>query len=357
MTRYLVVIMMAIMITVPVRANDWWMPSPVSIALTVGQWLIKDREQVYYLRVRAQGRDEKQARDQAFRLAVEQAIGALILAETEIRQGQVNRDAIISYSSGFVHDFAILERRAVPGGQEIVVDVWVARSHLADRLLSISRTNAVVEGGRVSRQIETFQHSRSQGDRVLTTVLNDFPQRAFTITLGKTQVLVNEYRQPVLSIWMEIDWSRTYLESLDEAVARTSHAPECDSWLMRQNNECRAKVHAKVLDRTGFFDDQVTGDLIHRNMALDPPRLSLRLLDRRGTVVYTDCITPLGVDPFEYHSRYFYQVSQRHLTVDAYMSRSGDVRVDLSQLSTRDLDRVEAEMVRRSQCPEPWRPR
>jgi hypothetical protein len=318
----------------------------------VGQWLMKDREQVYYLQVRAQGRDEKQARDQAFRLAVEQAIGALVLAETEVRKGNVDRNHIISYSSGFVHDFAILERRAVPGGQEIVVDVWVTRSHLADRLLSTSRTDAVVEGGRVSRQIETFQHSRGQGDRVLATVLADFPQRAFTIKLGKTQVLVNEYRQPVLSIWMDINWSDSYLRSLDEAVSRVSHAPECDSWLMRQNNQCRNKVRVKVLDTTGFFDDRLVGNLIYGNMGQDPPRLYLRLIDRNGSVVYNTCILPLGVDPHEHFGRHFYQVTQFLMSVDPGMGRSGDVQIDLAKLPTRDLDRVEAEMVRRSQCPE-----
>ena len=350
MKRHLVAAVLAVMMAVPAQANDWWIPSPVSMALTVGQWLMKDREQVFYLRVRAQGRDEKHARDQAFRLAVEQAIGALVLSETEVRRGNVDRNDIISFSSGFVHDFKILESRSVNGAQEIVVDVWVARSHLADRLLSTSRTDATVEGGRVSRQIETFQHSRDQGDRVLATVLADFPTRAFKITLGKTQVLVNEYRQPVLSVNMHINWSDTYLKSLDEAVKRVSHAPECDTWLMRQNNQCRSKVRAKVLENTGFFDDQVVGDLIHNNMGMDPPRLYLRLLDRTGAVVYTDCITPLGVDPYEHFNRYFYQVSGRHLSVDPHMSRSGDVRIDLDKLNTRDLDRVEAEMVRRSQC-------
>lgn len=345
-------VMAALIMTAPVSANDWWMPSPVSIALTVGQWILKDREQVYYLQVKATGRDETHARDQAFRLAVEQAIGALVLAETEVRRGEVNRNDIISYSSGFVHDFNILERREVNGAQEIVIDIWVARSHLANRLLSTSRTDAVVEGSRVSRQIESFQHSRDQGDRVLATVLADFPARAFTINLGKTQVLVNEYRQPVLSIWMDIVWNQTYLRSLDEAVSRVSHAPECDSWLHRQNNQCRQKIQAKVLDSTGFFDDQIVGDMLHSHMGMDPPRLYLRLLDRGGAVVYTDCITPLGIDPYEYYSHYFYQVSGRGLGIDPHARRSGDVRIDLTRLNPRDLDRVEAEMVRRSQCPD-----
>jgi hypothetical protein len=46
----------------------------------------------------------------------------------------------------------------------------------------------------------------------------------------------------------------------------------------------------------------------------------------------------------------FYQVSGRGLGVNPRAQRSGDVRVDLTKLSTQNLDRVEAEMVRRSQC-------
>ena len=355
MKRQLAALALAFGVTVSALANDWWTPSPITVALTVGQWLMKDREQVYYLQVKAHGRSEKDARDQAFRLAVEQAIGALVLAETEVRRGNVDRNDVISYSSGFVHDFDIVKRSQVNGVHEIVVDVWVARSHLADRLLSTSRTDAVVEGGRVSRQIETFQHSRDQGDRVLATVLADFPDRAFAIKLGKTQVLVNEFRQPVLSIWVDIAWSQTYLKSLDEAVARVSHAPECDSWFMRQNNQCRQKIRAKVVNTTGFFDDRLVDNLIQQNMANDPPRLYIRILGRTGSVEYTDCITPIGVDPFYPTSRYYYRLN-RGLEIDPYVSTGGDVRVDLARfrLSTQDLDRVEAEMVRKSQCPEPW---
>ena len=356
MKRQLAALVLACGVTVSAPANDWWMPSPISVAITVGKWIMQEREQVYYVRVRSTGRDETSAREQAFRLAVEQAIGALVLAETEVRRGNVDRNEIISFSSGFVQDFKILETKAVGAGKEIVIDVWVARSHLADRLLSTSRADARVEGGRISRQIETFQNSRTQGDRVLATVLADFPYRAISLKLGRTQVLVNEYRQPVLSIWLDISWDQRYLKSLDEAVARTSHAPDCDNWLSRAGSQCQNKIRVKVLETTGYFDDRLVAELIQRNMANDPPRIDLRILNTAGETVYTDCITPLGVDPYEYYPHHFYSPGHG-LSVNPYASRSGDIRVDLTQLATRDLDRVDVKMIRRSECPEVWRPR
>jgi hypothetical protein len=350
MKRYIAITAVAAMLSMPVHSADWWVPSPISVTITVGQWLMKDRQEVYYVQVRSTGRDETHAREQAFRLAVEQAIGALVLAETEVRNGNVDRDDIISYSSGFVHDFTILERRSVQGGQEIVIDVWVARSHLANRLLSTSKDAASVEGGRISQQIESFQHSRGSADRVLSTVLSDFPNRAFQVRVGKTQVLVDEYRKPMLSIWVDMAWDENFLRSLDEAVARTSHAPQCDSWLQRQNNQCQSKIRARVLETTGYYDDRLVGQIIQKNMVDDPPRLQIKILDTAGTLVHRMCVVPLGIDPHEYYSYYLYTASANGLNIQSGRTRSGDVRVALDRLPTRNLDRVEAAMVRKSRC-------
>lgn len=350
MKRYIAITAVAAMLSMPVHSAEWWMPSPISMAITVGQWLMKDREEVYYVRVKSTGRDETHAREQAFRLAVEQAIGALVLAETEVRKGEVDRNDIISFSSGFVHDFKILERNPVQGGQEIVIDVWVARSHLANRLLSTSKDTARVEGGRISQQIQSFRQSRDSADRVLNTVLSDFPNRAFRVQVGKTQVLVDEYRRPILSIWIDMSWDQNFLRSLDEAVSRTSHAPQCDSWLQRQNNQCRSKIRAKILDSTGYYDDQIVGQIIQNNMVTDPPRLQIKILDTAGILVHSMCVVPLGIDPNDYYPYYLYQASINGLHIDSWRTRNGDVRIALDQLPTRNLDRVEAAMVRKSQC-------
>ena len=45
------------------------MPSPLTILLTIGQWMKKDRVEVFYVQVQAHGKDETDAREQAFRLA------------------------------------------------------------------------------------------------------------------------------------------------------------------------------------------------------------------------------------------------------------------------------------------------
>jgi hypothetical protein len=111
------------------------MPSPLGIVLTVGKWIYdaSTRKQVYYIEVAGQGSNPTEARDNGFRLAVEQAIGSLISSETEVQNGRIVRDEIISYASGFVDRFEIIETRTTGTGTLVFMRVWVKRSDLSDR--------------------------------------------------------------------------------------------------------------------------------------------------------------------------------------------------------------------------------
>ena len=136
---------------------SWLVPSPLSIVLTVGSWMMKDQVEVFHVQVQAHGRDETDAREQLFRLAVNQAVGSLLLSHNEVRNGDVVRRDIVNYSAGHIHDFRYLSQESRDGGILIRADVWVRKSRIADRLLNESRAAGRVEGGRIAAQIETFQ--------------------------------------------------------------------------------------------------------------------------------------------------------------------------------------------------------
>jgi hypothetical protein len=164
-------------------------PTPVSVALTIGQWLFKDSKKLYYIEVEARAETFEQAKQEGFRLAVEHAVGSVILSETEVRHGKISRDDIITYSSGFVDRFEITRKESVSGGVIVTMKVWVAHSSIANRLLNQSANDGRVEGERAATQINTITKSRQDGDRLLGAVLNDFPHRAFDIKLDKTKVV------------------------------------------------------------------------------------------------------------------------------------------------------------------------
>lgn len=198
-------------------------PSPLGIVITAGQWLIfSGNQRIYYIEVEGHGDSPTQARDNGFRLAVEQALGTLISSETEVNNGRVVRDEIISYAAGFVDRFTIVETGVTPAGRDAVkMKVWVARSALSDRLLNRSERSGEVDGARASVQLQTLNQERATGDALLQQVLNDFPRRAFDIDLKPTDI-VRQNRSAHMELNFVLKWNKDYLRSLWTALEATS---------------------------------------------------------------------------------------------------------------------------------------
>jgi hypothetical protein len=100
-------------------------PNPLTIALTVGKWLVKDSQKAYYVQVESTASTPAQARTEGLKLAVSQAVGTLVVAESEVRNQQLVRNEIIQYSSGYIQDFKILSESQVGPMSRVVMDVWV----------------------------------------------------------------------------------------------------------------------------------------------------------------------------------------------------------------------------------------
>jgi hypothetical protein len=331
----------------PAQAAPWWAPSPLSIVLTVGSWMMKDRVEVFYVRVQAHGRDEADARDQAFRLAVNQAVGSLLLSHTEIRNGEVLRRDIINYSSGHIHDFQILNRESRDGGILLQADVWVRKSQIADRLLNESRAAGRIEGGRISAQIDSFQAERQGADRVLGAVLADYPRRAFDITVGNTRVSVHN-RVTYLEVPVSIRWNQKFVASLAEAVRTVNPNPQCGGWLA----DCRNIMTRVTVGRQqAWFDDDKTYWIFHRAMIAPQPQVLLELQDSRGITVEKLCFQVPQIDHSSYVGWYFADLDGGDIRINANFERSGPMMLETQKLPINQLDRVAVSVVPLSQCP------
>lgn len=322
------------------------MPNPISVAITVGQWMMKDRVETYYLRVQAAGRDEEDARNQAFRLAVNQAVGSLLVSETEVRNQNLVRHEIINYSSGYVHDFKILKR--YNDGRDIVIeiDVWVRKSQLADRLLNKSVDAGAVEGGRISQQIASIQRERETGDRLLSTVLADFPQRSFDISVLPTQVIYDQNRRAVLQVPFQLAWNQLYVTSLEESIKAINQRKDCGNWF----SNCQYNTMIRAGNVSGYFDDRVAYDMMHREIIISRPSVLLSIRDTMGQVRYKKCHSIPALDQVEYSPFHYASAGAGKFAVNSYTNKRFDIFVPLSTLPTQQLDRAEITIVRARDC-------
>lgn len=343
-----VVFGIGLIFSLPTHADPrWFVPSPLSILLTVGTWIKKDSVEVFYVQVQGHGSDERSAREEAFRLAVNQAVGSLLLSHRHIENQEIIRNEIINYSSGHVHDFKILDRRIGTNGHVVVMDVWVRRSLIADRLLNESRDAAEIEGGRIAAQIGSLEQRRQSTEQVLESVLRDFPQRSFDVSVGNTRVVANNDRTYWLIVPVNVRLAQSYITSMAEALKTVDPNPQCSRWF---GPRCDGKVRIASGGTAAYFDDKGIYWLFSRHLFESQPVLRVKILDAQGVARYQGCYHVPEITQNQYAPWYFVDVGGNQATLNSGHNKVFNVHINIGQLPIQNLDRAEASIVRLAQC-------
>lgn len=335
-------------------SSQMLMPSPLGIVLMAGQWLLQDRRQVYYIEVAGEGFTAEEARQNGFRLAVEQAIGSLIASETHVENSRIKRDEIISYASGFVERFEIVETRNTTRGVQVVMKVWVARSALANRLLNESKTESRVDGANASAAVATIQHERTQGDRILQTVLNDFPRRAFDIKVLQTKVVLDQRRQAQLEIPLEIRWNYNYLTSLANAVDATNHRGSVGYIRVISGYPPSGSGRWIGWSTEAGYNDLGKIYQIANSMVRSGPAVLITIKNVQGRPEYRQCYRWPELDHNVHGSvpsRYFVEFGNNRANINGDFVFKGLITVPVTAQKLQDLDQVSAEVVLGNSCP------
>lgn len=324
-------------------------PTPVSVAITIGQWLTKDSKKLYYIEVEARADTFFQAKNEGFRLAVEHAVGSLVLSESEVKNGKLSRDEIITYSSGYVDNFEIVERFDFGGQTTVKMKVWVAHSAIANRLLNQSTSAQNVEGERAAVQINTITQSRQDGDRVLGAVLNNFPRRAFDIKLDTTKVVYTQQRTGQLYIGFFVSWNRDYLNSLAEALIAINQRTKCGEFSHRSHCQDAYQVEVAVpgfsRNTRTYFEDPVTERMFKDQVWVKRPGVLLTIKDFDGRQRFRQCYPNL------HNIWYYFSFGPgSNVTVTGDRAKWLDTYIDLPGLPVEKLDKIEISVVSGNEC-------
>ena len=330
--------------------------SPIGTGITVARWIYEASaaEKVLYVEVTSDGATAEQARQHGFRLAVEHAVGTVVASETEVRNDRVARDEIITYASGYVDRFEVVDQQQVGNRVQVNMKVWVRPSRIANRLLNRSATAGVVEGGRISTQIQTLQHERTSGDRLLSSVLADFPHRAFFVHLDKTQVMFDSNRNGQLKVQFHLQWSREYLESIAEALTAISHRPdsECGSIFGCRNISFQTEVIRPGFgsNTRAWFTDNTVEQLVRSNLVHSNPSIRITILDTFGKEQFNQCFSARELDHNAPAPFYYINLFHNKVAINGTAGKWFNIYIDLSRLPTANLDQVKIAIVRSSNC-------
>lgn len=344
-------------------------PSPLGVAITLGQWLLKDSKRMFEIEVETRAPTVKQARDEAFRLAIERAVGTLVLSESESHRSRLNRDDITTYSSGYVDRFEILAQDREAGQVRLRMRVWVSHSAISHRLLGRSEKDALIDGDRFAEQGRSLQQERLAGDRLLDSVLRDYPKRAFSADIGRIELWEDD-RLIKLMVPFSLRLDYNYLVSLSEALEQTAQrrdARHCTDSLY--NNQCGNQTFVKVVsgrtppgsgrifgwNTTVGFNDAAKMNMIYNTMIASKPAILLTITDQQGRRAFRSCYFRPELDQdiqYVMPERSLLTVSPMGMSINGDVTIRGKLEVNLGSYAerTRDFYRAEIRVVNRSEC-------
>jgi len=266
---------------------DWLIPSPVSIVVQVGKWMLANdtEEPVYYIRVQSAGSTESEARKEAFRLAVDQAVGSLLVSETSIQDGTLQRHDVINYSSGYIHDFEYVN---IHRGTEVVlqVDVWVKKSKIAERISLDKSAEGNLQGGRIAQAFASIQQQKATSDQLLQAVLDDFPHSAYESQIDSLEY-VFEDRTPYLYVHFTAWWSKSYVESLREVLENIGESAG------RYDNNFSVgfiKENCVFCSMPKYLIESQQANHMFMSFVSPAPVVRAQLLDTSGKTVHQGCV-------------------------------------------------------------------
>lgn len=340
-----------------------FLPSPVGVVLSIGQWIIFETERTYYIEVLGEGSTPDEARNNGFRIAVEQAVGAIIASESEANNNRLTRDEIISYASGYITKYEIVKQEPGGLGVKTTMKVWIKKSSIANRLLNETKTIGDIEGAKAAVQLSTLQYERTQGDRLVQTVINDFYRRGFVFEMKPIQVKFERNRSGTIEVPFRLTWSRDYLKSLWEALRATAQDKRATGcWA-----PCTQNVATILISTGGFmggdggrlgFSDSAKLDAILAMMVRTEPTVMLTVRSDQNLVVSRTCHRWQELDNIDDYNvrpgRFIRVQGYGHATgvdLNGNFKLDGIAIIDTNPQHLNAASKAELEITPKSRCP------
>jgi hypothetical protein len=292
----------------------------------------------------------EQAKNDAFRKAIEFKLGTVIVSNFETSGNDVIRNEILSYSSGYVDNFEIVSQTYVGNKIQVVVDVNVSTSKIANRILSNSQGNKPINGMVLNEQFNTFMDTKQKGDKLLETTMAKYPEYSFDIKHVKTDFSYDYMRNPLLQVHYNLKYNQNWITALNETLQFIG-----DSNSRRRTTETAVLVYDNpnaILEHNRFknynFNDYATVTLLRDILSDNEPRVKVSFLEGSKSL-YSSC--------HKISSHSFYNDNARIKTQDAVVffgpaqvNDSVQVALPKNQNILNRTTELKVDIVRKNSC-------
>lgn len=288
------------------------------------------------------------AKDDAFKNAVELQVGSVLVNHAETKNGELIRNEIIKYSSGYIDRFVVIDYTKVDTKDCVHVEAWVSTNKIADRILGVNTSPKSFDGQNLGARYDTWMDAKKNGDKLLTSVLKDYPKKAFIVKQEKTKMGVDNYRRPFLDIEYEFTWNSNYIESLRDTL--TLLADGNDNYLAK--NPSQITILSQRSKDKGFFESFGTKykfpfSNLNTTIAIkdwftsNQPAIELKIYNQANNLIHLDCYTPAKFTMRTPST--FWIAHDNQSTINGAEVESGYIRLDqeLQFLPVQNIQKIE----------------
>lgn len=326
---------------------DMITPTPVAIVVQIGKWMHKDQVPVYTVVVKSTGKTEEQARSEAFKLAVDEAIGSVVISETQVINGNLDRHEVVNYSSGYVEDFEVLNKKTDPAGVQLTVRVQVRGSDIANRVYNKSESDVDLAGDKILQSLKSLRHEQETGDQLLSAVMADYPVRAYDVDIQNIEYVNTNDRSTEMSVQFYLHWNNDYVNSMHETVKTVGHQSA-----LQPSFRIKAAPGAAGWTRSWHFD-RVRWRILYDNIVASRPAVKVTLLDTINQVVHSGCYFYTELDlqsDYVIPSQSMFYVNNDILQVNTYNVINASLSITVDESALSKLSKMNIKVVRKQNC-------
>jgi len=201
------------------------------------------------------GHNPDEAIKDAFRNAVRQVVGAVVDAETLVKNDALIEDKVLTYSDGYIKKYEeVAGSKKQQGGLHwIKITAQVERRSVVAKLKATNITAKKVDGKSMFAEVVTQLEAEKDATKLLSKALADLPTLLTASVVGKPEY-DRDKSEVVLTVVIEVDKKayKATLERLEPILAKIALTK--DSLLVKGQVDPRNEKHPSVfMARHKFF--------------------------------------------------------------------------------------------------------
>lgn len=183
------------------------------------------------------GTTADKARHNAIRNAVEQVVGTYVSSDTLIKDSQLIKDEILSYSGGYVKESRIISTDKADDLVNVKLEALVVATKLKRKIQALNIATKKVEGNNLFGEAFGKLAASKDASQLLLKFMSKYPQAAYNIEVGKPEIVSTNQQTTTATVQLpiSISWDSIFLEELKGISAKTAtkSAKKVDADMMK----------------------------------------------------------------------------------------------------------------------------